>query len=279
MDTLEVNDVGLLELEVKLLSGDALATFTVSSACILGKLHAMLQIHLQPGFCIQELFYGVLVLENVQQTLVEAGLPAEGCVRLTVVVGEYPTLHLFEACSGVELAERCGGWIVGGAAATTCVADSVQHCSMSQAPCVAKHLAETLKDVCGPSLAKNQVVQSSEGSDGGEVVVIAGPGDDPKQACIKALAILDHIKNCHIESLWGEATLEEKHFSDCLENGESFHAYECDSFLRATRVMVDHLSRHFEFNFSEKFVVAPVIYGGYASDGCIVGILSSRVWT
>ncbi len=43
--------------------------------------------------------------------------------------------------------------------------------------------------------------------------------------------------------------------------------------------MGESLEKHFEFNFTETLVTAPVIYGGYAKDKSIVGILSMRVWT
>ena len=41
----------------------------------------------------------------------------------------------------------------------------------------------------------------------------------------------------------------------------------------------EKLEKHFIFNFSDDAQVAPMIWGGYASDGCIVGIISGRVWT
>ncbi|CAE7556667.1 unnamed protein product [Symbiodinium sp. CCMP2592] len=49
--------------------------------------------------------------------------------------------------------------------------------------------------------------------------------------------------------------------------------------LALTGIMNDKLQKHFVFNFGDEVVTAPVIYGGYASDDSIVGVLSSRVWT
>ena len=39
------------------------------------------------------------------------------------------------------------------------------------------------------------------------------------------------------------------------------------------------LSDHFELNFSDEIVCAPVLYGGRASDENVVAVLSMRVWT
>ena len=43
--------------------------------------------------------------------------------------------------------------------------------------------------------------------------------------------------------------------------------------------MASDLSDHFQLNFSDTVVVAPVLYGGRASDGNVVAVLSMRVWT
>lgn len=47
----------------------------------------------------------------------------------------------------------------------------------------------------------------------------------------------------------------------------------------ATALMAADLQHHFELNFSEEIAVAPVLYGGRASDGNVVAVLSMRVWT
>ena len=60
------------------------------------------------------------------------------------------------------------------------------------------------------------------------------------------------------------------------------HALSVTSFFApfvASDRSEEKLQNHFIFNFSDEAVVAPVIYGGYASDGSIVGVLSCRVWT
>ena len=46
-----------------------------------------------------------------------------------------------------------------------------------------------------------------------------------------------------------------------------------------TTIMQAELSSHFELNFSDEIVVAPVLYGGRAGDGNVVAVLSMRVWT
>merc|ERR1712187_936318 len=48
--------------------------------------------------------------------------------------------------------------------------------------------------------------------------------------------------------------------------------------VRATTVvMADELTDHFEINFGEEVVTAPVLYGGFKGSS-IVGVLSYRVW-
>ena len=47
----------------------------------------------------------------------------------------------------------------------------------------------------------------------------------------------------------------------------------------ATSIMAADLRDHFELNFSEEVACAPVMYGGRASDGSVVAVLSMRVWT
>jgi len=48
--------------------------------------------------------------------------------------------------------------------------------------------------------------------------------------------------------------------------------------IRATQVMSDELQGGFEFNFDERVICGPVLYGGFVGQN-IVGILSMRVWT
>lgn len=49
---------------------------------------------------------------------------------------------------------------------------------------------------------------------------------------------------------------------------------------RVTDIMAADLTYHyFELNFSENIVCAPVLYGGRASGGNILCVLSMRVWT
>merc|ERR1712127_824616 len=49
--------------------------------------------------------------------------------------------------------------------------------------------------------------------------------------------------------------------------------------IALTEIMGEKLEKHFTFGFTDDVVRAPMIYGGYASDGNIVGVLTCRVWT
>ena len=91
-------------------------------------------------------------------------------------------------------------------------------------------------------------------------------------------------------NLHDEATLETVN----LENRDVWLGFEDDQITqeqpeeddsdvvkakRVTDIMVADLTGHFELNFSENIVCAPVLYGGMASGGNIVCVLSMRVWT
>lgn len=207
--------------------------------------------------------------------------------------GGDPQLFVFgEPCSALELEKRHDDWCgpdIGGSS-DLCAAD-IMHGKMSDAPAASKEIAELLQKAM-PNLQDTQMMMSSESSDGGEVIVISSPGDDPKVACLKALA----MKQGNLEAASKAATLLDMNWRDHAEVGfnrdpdeeflpdEEFEDMEedrqmFDDVLKGTGIMNDKLVKHFLFNFLDSFSVAPVIYGGYASDGNIVGILSSRVWT
>ena len=170
-----------------------------------------------------------------------------------------------------------------------------KHADMADAPAAAREVAEAMREAA-PDLQNIPVCLSSESSDGGEIMVIGHPGPDPKTACLKVLGIRKHCEDVladpELVDVWATARVEtldvrgklKKGFNDHEEEeeGEEEDVEEAGNMrqiLALTKIMNDKLQKHFVFDFSEEIVTAPVIYGGYASDGSIVGVLSSRVWT
>eukprot|EP00435_Cladocopium_sp_Y103_P013466 s6248_g3.t1 len=177
---------------------------------------------------------------------------------------------------------------------------------MSSAPPTARDLAVAMKNAA-PDLGGIQIVGgSNESCDGGQVFVIANPGDSAVTACLRALAIEKQDKADWVRA--SDAASED----ECCENssddfaagGQSGHweAAEinpwhiCPEDFREdefdepnesisnqlkdiSRLMAENLKNGFRFQFQDEVVRSPVIYGGYCSDGSIVGVLSSRVYT
>ncbi|CAE7945377.1 unnamed protein product [Symbiodinium necroappetens] len=210
-----------------------------------------------------------------------------------------PVLYLSDACTFTELADRRDGWKCGDEESLVDAHEGARkHADMADAPEVAKNVAAAMKDAA-PGLGEFQICGSSEASDGGEIIVIGQPGSDPKKACLKALGIRKMVDDDSIREhtdpsdpelsgVWSFAKLEPLDVRAKLKTGFN-GAYEGDEgpgdagekkqILAVTEIMNLKLEKHFVFNFEEEIVTAPIIYGGYASDGSIVGVLSSRVWT
>ncbi|CAE8623747.1 unnamed protein product [Polarella glacialis] len=268
-----------VNLEVKLLSGQTLATVTAGPSWTTADLKKLLGSHVTPDKRIESLMHGDRAL-GLQETVAAAGL-VSGVVLQAVLIG-VPLLHVFRPCSARELSERrgCGHmWLVGGAGEVHIVADHVQHSGMDSAPQAGKEVATAMATVA-PDL-ENIIVLHSESEESGEILVISSPGQDPKQACISALALLDRDPEMGESSpnIHEHATLVSKDWNEHLERGFSCMDEAEGSLLAITKIMADSLEQHFEFSFDDEVVTAPVIYGGYASDGSIVGVLSARVWT
>lgn len=216
-------------------------------------------------------------------------------------VGEKPTkvprvecigdLFVFGACSGLELAER-----VGWDAHDWGMVESMQHRDMEQAPAIAGEVAKAMQNAA-PGLEGIQIVRSNEADGGGTVIVIASAGDNPAKACLKALGISKVQEGLEEERQdekrhddMAGVSIHEQDWSKHLKSGfnrcagDEFDSDdddegEMDQLLNVTKIMNEKLDKHFEFGFTDECVNAPMIFGGYASDGCIVGVLSSRVWT
>ncbi|CAE8597154.1 unnamed protein product [Polarella glacialis] len=270
-----------VNLEVKLLSGQTLATVTAGPSWTTADLKQLPGSHVTPDKRIGSLMHGDREL-GLQETVAAAGL-VSGAVLQAVLVG-VPLLHVFRPCSARELSERrgCGfgfKWLVGGSGEGHIVADHVQHSGMDSAPQAGKEVATAMATVA-PNL-ENIIVLHSESQESGEILVISNPGQDPKQACISALALLDRDPEMGESSpnIHEHATLVSKDWNEHLERGFSCMDEAEGSLLAITKIMADSLEQHFEVSFEDEVVTAPVFYGGYASDGSIVGVLSARVWT
>ncbi|CAE7666841.1 unnamed protein product [Symbiodinium sp. CCMP2592] len=222
---------------------------------------------------------------------------ATRAVVLNATLDRVPVLYLSDPCSRTQLAERRDDWMCG----DECLVDEEQegkHADIADAPAAAREVADAMRNAA-PDLRDIPICLSSESSDGGEIIVIGDPGPDPKKACLKALGIR---KMCEDETIgekkmladpemigvWTAAFVETLNMTDKLRCGfndddpeeeEAEEAGNQKQILALTKIMSDKLQKHFLFNFSDEIVTAPVIYGGYASDGSIVGVLSSRVWT
>lgn len=274
------------ELVINFVSGGILAKVAAEPSWSANRLKKVLQDYVEIGKTIKSLLKGHEELSG-EETLSSRGVSNGD--SLQVVLVSVPTLHSFKPCSARELSSRrgCyGHWEIGGESSEHIVEEGVQHRDMSCAPLVGREVACAMA-TAAPSLEKIMVV-SSESDERGEIIVISNPGDDAKLACIKALAILEvEPKMFKSPNIHDAACLEERDWNSYLDRG--FNMEDDDEededeeghseLLALTGIMAKQLTRHFHFSLDEGIVVAPVIFGGFASDGSIVGVLSGRVWT
>lgn len=276
-------------------SGAELASLTWSSKGSVEDLKEELRKKLEPGKVVRTLLKENYPLPD--GTLEDAGV--ENGAILNAVIDVEPILFLFKPCTASELCSRHQDWCAG--EEEDLVQSERAHLAMDQAPEVARKVAEELNEAC-PGLGGFQVCRSSEGDSPGELLVIANAGEDPKKSCLKALVFpkdseewQDKVDENDPEctGLWALATLEKVEWKDYLDKGFNAHkdddpetmvadglsSEELEEYRKATKIMNEKLEKHFIFNFSDDAQVAPMIWGGYASDGCIVGIISGRVWT
>lgn len=164
--------------------------------------------------------------------------------------------------------------------------------NIAEAPAAAREVVDAMM-AAAPGLADITTIQpGDEGDNGGQVIVIANPGTqyqstgmspghDLTKACLEALNTP--------KELWSYATLEFNDWGEHLEYGFNHEAgetpdedeldTELEELLSLTKTMNEELDKHFTFGFTDDVVEAPMIYGGYSSDGNIVGVLTKRVWT
>lgn len=297
----------------------------------------------ETGFCVreQQLLHNGQVLPR-QGTLEEA-LPgastSSNVVELQLVRMTVPRLHLFKPCSAPELAERYGDFLslqFGAGYGEESLYDvAANHLAMDSAPEHARRVADMLRSALGKASQKVLFCDLNGCSDadpvlGGEVVVISSPSEDPKEACLLALEVLNHndgwedsdnwvlakvegrdwnlhVKDKELANVWEDEEDEEgkedqeygegKEDKECKEckdgeegeedkegkeegEGKDGEEGKADNSLEAriqagTKIMAEHLTKHFCFEFDECVVErSAVIKGGYTNDGNIVGILT-----
>jgi len=191
--------------------------------------------------------------------------------------------------SASALSEESGSgtsWIVGGSGQENLACSTVLHRPIHEAPLVAREIAIRMqKSIDGA------ILPADESDTKGRVVVITGAtkGRLPtKDVCLQALGIKTGKVNGRI--LLNEAVIFEKDYSElrgregfCFNDDSDEYKDERNNhevkIRETTAIMAAELTDHFELNFSENIVCAPVLYGGRASDGNLVAVLSMRVWT
>jgi hypothetical protein len=196
-----------------------------------------------------------------------------------------PQIQMFmrDPVSAAELSQLSGGgtsWIIGGSSFENLAEAAVSHVDIAAAPEVARLIAERINTALGDA-----ILPASESDTTGRAVVIVGAGSSgmPDAAALLQALGLKHEVDGVI--LLEQATVTAK---DYLQAEQGFCYPDQDDqpddehrgcVKAATLIMGTSLCDHFELNFSEEIVCAPVLYGGRASDGNLVAVLSMRVWT
>ena len=193
-------------------------------------------------------------------------------------------MHMESPVTAAALSELSGGsgtsWWVGGGGDSNLADEAVLHRPLDAAPDAARRVAERMvKALDGACLP------ASESDTTGRVVVITGAGAGglvAKEPCLEALGI--RREEVDGMMLWAEAHIESRTFANgfcyCDDDDDQDEDNEDRvKVLATTALMLSELTDHFELNFSEEIVCAPVLYGGRANDGTVVAVLSMRVWT
>lgn len=194
-------------------------------------------------------------------------------------------MFMHNPVSAAQLSELSGSgtpWILGGASFENLADDSVMHGDMAAAPPAARAVAERLRVALGDA-----TLPAGDSDTTGHVVVIVGAGASALPEAAALLTALGLKRQVDHVTLFNEATVIAKDYGRA-ESGFCFRNdahppddgdYDRQRISAATAVMCTDLREHFELNFSEEVVVAPVLYGGRASDGSVVAVLGMRVWS
>lgn len=225
-----------------------------------------------------------------------------------------PCVHLFNPCSAMELSERHGRWKVASGPGSTWTgpdgvgnfcSPGVHHHSMDSAPAIAQEVAKEVRaHFAGGQLQLVNIGNNYDSTD--EVIVVTNPGGNPEEwpveGILRALGVRREDLRFSNEDfwmgaeelmrmaapgsgfdVWGQAEIEEKDWSKDVI-GYSFDRKDFQEgdvgwakIIAITDVMAKRLTRHFQFSMSTRVecMQAPMIWGGFASDGSIVGVLGT----
>jgi hypothetical protein len=194
---------------------------------------------------------------------------------------------MFMRCplSAAELSQVSGSgtpWIVGGFSQENLADDAVIHSDMAAAPSVARDVAERM---C--STLRDSILPAGDSDTTGRVVVIVGAGVSgvpDVSSLLTALGLKRQVEHIVLADVAMLATRDyhSQVAGFCFPNGTLQGGAGSDDARQiqaTTALMAASLTDHFELNFSDEIVVAPVLYGGRASDGNVVAVLSMRVWS
>ena len=273
-----------IDITVRLVSSKTLCVIVADPSWSIGRVKESAQRHVDPDEFLESLLYDANVLKD-ENTVFGSGI-VKAAELQAIIIGK-PILHLFQPCSAREFSKRrgCGDqWIIGGDGGGPIVAEEVQHRGMDSAPPDAQEVAKEMAKAA-PNLEQTRV-SGGELDENGEIIVISNAGGDPKLSCFKALALLERDPELGDESpnLWECTTLEKNPWGDsnkeaCFVGDDENDLAQNAKLTAITKIMNERLSGHFMFGFTDEVVTAPCIWGGYTTDGSIVGVLSARVQT
>jgi len=171
-----------IEIDARLPSGKSIAKVNVHTAMSGNELKAELEKYVEEGNCIQQLVFNSVPLSS--STLADAGVGIGDPPHLVnVIIGFFPTLHMFEPCSTADLAQSLVNLNGFGAVSDIPVfSKPLRFTKMEQAPAEAREIAKSLRTALEPELG-NMFESPLGGFFQGHVIVISGviPQDDYPQ--------------------------------------------------------------------------------------------------
>jgi len=302
-----------VEVTVRLASGSTLATVIVPETYTGADVKSSLRSFVQNGTEIQQLCFGAQLFRD-DQTVQNLNSSTQVALQALLVEAQ-PCAHLFQPCSAMELSIRHDGWTCGceledewegpDGEGNFCL-PAVEHRKMDGAPALARDIAVEIKKQFDNEPIRLVVVGDNYPKTD-EVIVISHPGDDPKRAVLQALGI--RRENLLVDedgeeaggdcepgsgfNMWDDAQITDMDWStgligmglsrdDDSDDGYDDHDNDEDESVKKTmaitNVMAKTLTRHFQFEMNtdrHECWKTPVFWGGFASDGSIVGVLGT----
>jgi len=313
----------MVELTVKLASGNLLGKVNVEETSTGADVKASLQSFVREGNVIGHLCVGSQIFHD-NQTVRDLSNSSYVSLQAVLVVAK-PRLHLFKPCSAMKLSKRHGHWACDGGSddewegpdgmGNFCL-PKVRHRSMECAPPLARKVAEELRAHLKSGAINIVCVGNNYGATG-EVIPIShtgvrfrhrfrppgiamASGSNPKEAILSALGVRREDLRFDSEreelispaspgkgfDIWAEAEFQGKDWSKDVigcglsrDNlGDGSEDPDLAKAVAISDVMAKSLVRHFEFGMNRnrhECMKCPMVWGGFTSDGCIVGVLGS----